>query len=180
MSGELPIQPSLLRLALVSFGLSLLFPMGCSRVDPSPQAETSGTRQAASELLTSGQPTQQQLTELAAAGYRTVINLRTEKESGFEWERQLAMELGLQYHEIPIGGTADLNRANVERLASVLEKGHGPFLIHCKSGNRVGAMLALKAVWLDGTEPNEALRLGRAAGMTTLEAATQELFEGPN
>ncbi|SVC09755.1 uncharacterized protein METZ01_LOCUS262609, partial [marine metagenome] len=50
---------------------------------------------------------------------------------------------------------------------------------YCASGNRVGGLLALKAYWLDGVEPDDALEIGRQAGLTGLESAVQELLSQP-
>ena len=40
----------------------------------------------------------------------------------------------------------------------------------------MGAMLALKAHWIDGVDAAEALEIGLAAGMTRLEAPVRELL----
>ena len=49
-------------------------------------------------------------------------------------------------------------------------------LLHCGSGNRVGALLALKAFWLDGGSAEEALEVGLAGGVTRLEPTVRELL----
>ena len=55
-----------------------------------------------------------------------------------------------------------------------------PAMVHCASGNRVGAMLALKAAWIDGASPEEALQLGVDAGLTRLHDRVATLLEqGP-
>jgi protein tyrosine phosphatase (PTP) superfamily phosphohydrolase (DUF442 family) len=84
----------------------------------------------------------------------------------------------LRYVELPIAGASDLTRENVERLDRALRDAlpAGPVLLHCASGNRVGALLALRETWLRGAEPEAALALGRAAGLAGLEAKTRELM----
>jgi uncharacterized protein (TIGR01244 family) len=129
-------------------------------------------------VLTGGQPTFPQLERAAQEGWRTVINLRTEGEPGFEWERAAAERLGMSYIQIPIAGAADLTRANVERLDTTLRDARpaGRVLLHCASGNRAGALLALRENWLHGAAPEDALALGLAAGLTSLEPQTRRLL----
>jgi uncharacterized protein (TIGR01244 family) len=128
-------------------------------------------------ILTAGQPTPAQIDEVAAAGYRTVINLRTAGEEGFAWEPAAVEAAGMRYVLLPVGKEG-LTRANVERLDEELAGGlqEGPVLLHCASSNRVGALLALRARWLQGASPQEALELGLAGGMTRLEPAVTELL----
>ena len=130
-------------------------------------------------VLSGGQPTEEQIGLAARAGYRTVINLRTDQERGFEWERHAVETSGMTYAQIPIDGASGLTRANAERLDHELERAleSGPVLLHCASGNRVGALLALRAAWLEGVDPEKALQLGRDAGPTGLEGTTRELLE---
>jgi uncharacterized protein (TIGR01244 family) len=132
-------------------------------------------------VLSAGQPTPPQLEHAARAGLKTVINLRSEAEAGFEWERAAAERLGLRYVPLPVAGAADLTRENVERLDRALREAlaGGPVLLHCASGNRVGALLALREAWLHGAEPEAALAFGRASGLTGLEPQTRELLGLP-
>lgn len=130
-------------------------------------------------MLTGGQPTREQLQSAAAAGYRTVINLRPASEEGIlPQEASIVADLGMRYVHLPIAGPADLTKENVTRLDAALgEAGAGPVLFHCASGNRVGALLALRAAWIGGASPEDALRLGKNAGLTRLEAATRERLD---
>ncbi|HXV78210.1 MAG TPA: protein tyrosine phosphatase family protein [Candidatus Polarisedimenticolaceae bacterium] len=126
------------------------------------------------EVLSGGQPTPDQIEAAARAGFRTVINLRSDGETGFEWEAETVERLGLRYVRIPVAGERDLTRERVEQLDSALSSGleRGPVLLHCASGNRIGAMLALRAAWLGGLPPDEALEFGVASGLTGLYQAT--------
>jgi len=132
-------------------------------------------------LLSGGQPTPEQLEQAARVGFETVINLRTDGEPGFEWEAQKVESLGLRYVRIPIGGAPDLTRANAQRLDDALRDalGQGPVLMHCSSGNRNGALLALREAWIRGAAPEAALALGSAAGLTRLEAEVRRLLDLP-
>ncbi len=140
-----------------------------------------GTRTPEPGLLTGGQPTPEQLREAARAGVRTIINLRGNDEPGYEWEANLAKELGLTYVHIPIGGADDLTRANVGRFDVALDAARekGPVLVHCASGNRAGALLALQRGWIKGASPDAAIAFGIDAGLTRLEIPTRALLETP-
>jgi len=128
-------------------------------------------------ILTGGQPTPPQIEQAAVAGYRTVINLRTEGEEGFAWEPAAVEAAGMRYVLLPIGSDG-LTRANVKLLDEALAAGlqEGPVLLHCASSNRVGALLALRAGWLHDASREAALELGRAGGMTRLEPQVTELL----
>src|SRR5699024_3875630 len=74
--------------------------------------------------------------------------------------------LGLTYHNIPIEGPADMTRQTVHRLQRLLDKQTGgSTLIHCASGNRVGALMALRAGWLQEKSSDDALATGRHWGL---------------
>jgi uncharacterized protein (TIGR01244 family) len=129
-------------------------------------------------LYSAGQPTREQLDALAASGVRTVINLRATGEA-VEFDEVAHVEsLGLAYVGIAVAGPPDLTRDKVRQLAQALRTAQtrGATLIHCASGNRVGAMLALVSTWEKNAPAETAMRIGRAAGMTTLQAAVSSLL----
>ncbi len=132
-----------------------------------PVIDLPNARQPEPDLLTGGQPTRECLQAVYAAGYRTVVNLRPADElEGFD-EARFARDLGFDYVDIPIAGPADLSHAAVEFLDKVLtDAKRRPTLIHCASGNRVGALLALHGRLKCGMSAIEALAHGEATGLT--------------
>ena len=127
-------------------------------------------------LYAGGQPTAAQLRGLAAQGVRTVIDLRQpDEDRGFDEIRE-AEALGLRYVRIPVAGAEGLDAANVRAVHQALQQSQGPVLLHCASGNRAGALLALLQA-REGASVEDALTFGRAAGMTSLEAPTRVLLE---
>ena len=64
------------------------------------------------------------------------------------------------------------------------EPGALPAIVHCASGNRVGALFAIQALYLDGRSAAEALEIGKRAGLTHVGPAIRELLgltlEDPN
>jgi len=129
------------------------------------------TAQAEPHLITSGQPSANDLTALAAAGVGVLIDLRgTQEDRGFD-EVQAAQQLGLHYIGMPINGAADITFDNAQKLHQLLQQqGDKTVLLHCHSSNRVGALLALRAKQL-GQSNEQALAVGKAAGLKSLEAA---------
>jgi len=128
-------------------------------------------------LLTAGQITEAQLDGLARAGYTTFVSLRLSDEEGAGWEEAYASGRGVNFTRIPVAGAEGLTRENVEALDRILDAaGDMPVVVYCGSGNRAGALLALRARWLDGATTEEALALGRAAGMTRLEPVVAQLL----
>jgi uncharacterized protein (TIGR01244 family) len=129
-------------------------------------------------VLSGGQPTREQIESAAEAGFRTVINLRGGAERGFEWEPELVRELGMTYEHLPVTGKDSLTREHVEQIDAVLNAAleEGPVLLHCASGNRIGTVLALRAAWIEGVDPEEALTYGRDSGMTRAEGLARELL----
>lgn len=129
-------------------------------------------------VITGGQPDAAQLAALAEAGYRTVVDLRSPGEPySPEDERATLESLGLAYVSIPVAGPEGLTEESARALSAVLaEEDAYPIAIHCASGNRVGALLALEAAWIDGAPAAEALALGLDAGLTGLEPKVRELL----
>ena len=137
-----------------------------------------GARVPMDNVLSGGQPTPEQIAAAAVAGFSTVINLRIDEEKGFEWEAEAVGGLGMRYVSIPVAGAEGLTRETVERLDVALSEAvaAGPVLLHCASGNRIGAILALRAAWLYEVEAETALEFGLANGMTRLEPTIRKLL----
>ncbi len=119
-------------------------------------------------ILVGGQPTPRQLERANEFGYRTVINLRQPDEKD-NTDPQRVQDLGMTYVSIPINGPADMTEEKARVLAGALEAAESPVIVHCASGNRVGGLFAMRAFYIDGMSPEEALAVGKAAGLTRLE-----------
>ncbi|MFO1078676.1 MAG: sulfur transferase domain-containing protein [Planctomycetota bacterium] len=157
--------------------LAAVLAAACSSAPPTKPAEVGLTNFAAPlpHVFSSGQPSPTQFAQLAAVGITRVVCLRPTTEPGTGFEEAAAPGLGLHFVRVPVGGKDGLTRANVDRLAKELaDAGDGNTLVYCHSSNRVGALLALKAAWLDGKPPKEAIDLGKRAGLTKLEPAVAE------
>lgn len=134
-----------------------------------------GLRRMTDDLWTAGQPDAGQLRDARAAGLRSVISLCPDGECGWD-EKQIAESLGLRHASLPVGAACDLSESASRRLGELLRTCEKPALVHCGSGNRVGALFALKAFYVDGKDAEGALAYGCAAGLSGLENAVRGIF----
>jgi uncharacterized protein (TIGR01244 family) len=129
-------------------------------------------------LRSSGQPDAEQLALFAEAGYVAVVDLRGESENRGLDEVAVIESLGLDYLSLPVSGADSISWENAAKLEEILSSYDGPVLVHCASGNRVGALLALSKSE-NGAGDEEAVAYGRAAGLTGLEPVVRSrLAEG--
>jgi len=165
-----PVLPLLLSVVVAACG------------DRTPAGEVSrlGVQNVAEplpNLVTAAQPDRAQIEALVGMGYEHFISLQLPAEAGAGWEEAGIPAPGRTFVRIPVGGADDLTRENVELLARVLEEsGDDPTVLYCASSNRVGALLALKAFWLDGVSSEEALSFGRRAGLRALEPDVRRIM----
>ncbi len=119
-----------------------------------------------------------QIALLPEAGIRHVVNLRPPEENPTFDEARAVEEQGLEYHALPIKGAQSLTLGNAQALERILEEiGDEPALLHCSSGNRVGALIAIRAAWVQGKSPEEALEIGERWGLTRLAQPVRALLE---
>jgi uncharacterized protein (TIGR01244 family) len=120
------------------------------------------------ERYFAGQPTENGLRDLADRGVKTVINLRPADEMAARVEFDepaLVAELDMRYVSLPVTG-ATYSLETVDELDRILKETDGQVLLHCGSANRVGLLWANYLARHRGVDLEEAIDLGRAAGMT--------------
>jgi len=123
-------------------------------------------------VTTGGKPSAQQLMAAKQSGVRSVISLLPEAQTADEAAE--ARRLGLSFTSIPIADASALTPDNAARLASAMDApGAKPLLLHCDSGDRTGALLALRAYYVDHASSEAALLLGASAGMTSLRTQVE-------
>ena len=125
--------------------------------------------------VSSGQPDGAALDVLKEAGFTIVIDIRAAGEDrGMDEATEVAARK-MKYISFPIAAANDISYDNARELDRLLSSTEGPVLVHCASGNRVGALYALREK-LAGASDEEALAVGKAAGLTQLEAIVIERF----
>jgi uncharacterized protein (TIGR01244 family) len=136
---------------------------------------STGFVQPVDGITSAGQPDEAALTVFAEQGYTTVIDLRTKGEDRGIDAATVIGELGMDYVLFPIAGKSAINFENARKLSELIEDADGPVLLHCGSGNRVGALLALKKS-LDGADDASALAYGKEGGVTSLEGRVKDVL----
>lgn len=127
-------------------------------------------------LVSTGQPDEAVLASVKAAGFVAVIDMRGPAEDRGIDESSAVESLGMTYVSLPVAGPGDVSFENAAALDKILGDLEGPVLMHCASGNRVGALMALRASQ-NGASADEALAAGKAAGLTRLEPVVAERLE---
>lgn len=112
---------------------------------------------------------EEKVAALAKAGVELVINLQLEDELSFN-ESAAVERAGMSYEHLPINGAEELKQLKILAFDNILRQYHGKKMaMHCGSGNRVGAAIALRAGWLRGRKMDTAMERGRSHGLTKLE-----------
>jgi len=125
-------------------------------------------------ITSAGQPDEAALRIFADSGYVAVIDMRgPEEDRGLDDEQGLIEALGMDYVAFPIAGKEAISVETANKLDLLLETFDGPVLVHCGSGNRVGALLALRHS-AKGASDEEAIAYGKDAGLTRLEDVVRE------
>ncbi len=133
----------------------------------------------APNYFSGGQATEEQFTALAELGVKHVINLRPASETPRFDEASLVTGKGMVYYSLPVDSAADLNLSNVKALDQLLKKTGGEkVFLHCASGNRVGALIALRSALIYGKNSDEAIVEGKSWGLTRLEPEVRRLLKG--
>jgi protein tyrosine phosphatase (PTP) superfamily phosphohydrolase (DUF442 family) len=102
-------------------------------------------RQAAPDLATSGQPRDDQLPAIAAAGYEVVVNLALHDDPRYSLDDEAGAvrALGLEYVHIPVRFDAPTAR-DLEAFFDAMDARRGRRLwVHCAANLRVTAFLGL-------------------------------------
>jgi len=116
-------------------------------------------------LATSGTISTGGIKELAEKGFSTIIDLRTENEGTAE-EKNNVESAGMSYINIPVTG-AGINHKQLAVFTKAIESAQAPILVHCASGNRVGALWTTYRL-SKGISSKIAFEEGRTAGMKPL------------
>jgi uncharacterized protein (TIGR01244 family) len=105
------------------------------------------------------------MTELRAAGFATVINLRLAAERGADVDasRAAAEAAGLKYVHLPYNPANAPPEILDEFIAAIGNRGGQPLYIHCASATRVAGMWMAARVLVDGWDVDAAA--GEAAAI---------------
>lgn len=166
--------------------LALLSVTACSfadenRVDSVTAIKTADIKSDVSLLkgvqaVSTGQPDAEILALAKEAGFTTVVDMRRPTEDRGMDEAAEVAALGMRYIALPVDGANGVTYDNAAELDKILAAADGPVLLHCASGNRVGALHALSKK-MAGASSEDALAAGKAAGLTRLEPVVVERLQ---
>ena len=107
-------------------------------------------------LATSGQPSDEELVAIAAAGYRVIVNIALHDDPRYSLpdEASSVKALGLEYVHIPVKFDAPTAR-DFEAFCDVMDRLRGvKTWVHCAANKRVSTFLGL--YWhLRGAQPRD-------------------------
>ena len=128
-------------------------------------------------MTSSGQPDEVALQVFADSGYSVVIDMRgPDEDRGMDDFKGAVEATGMEYLAFPVVGADQVSFETAAKLDEVLQGIDGPVLMHCGSGNRVGAVLALRQS-LNGASDEESIQYGKDAGLTRLEDVVRERLD---
>lgn len=164
-------------LLTLAFFVSFVSVAGADDKIKTPKLKIKNVKYPLKGVISGGQPTKQEFLKAQSMGITTVINLRSKAEMAqYAFEDKLLKKLGMKYIHIPVYGAKGVTKENMAKLFKALKNSKKPVLIHCASGNRVGALFALKAAFVDGKSVEEAVKIGKKSGLTGLEATVRTVI----
>lgn len=129
--------------------------------DAPDMARIHGYRQATPTLATSGQPREEDLAAIAAAGYEVVINLALHDDPRYSLpdEAGVVRGLGLDYVHIPVRFEAPTTEDLLRFFRAMEAHAHRRLWLHCAANLRVSAFLGLYRHLHDGWPRERAFAL---------------------
>ena len=108
-------------------------------------------------LSTSGQPTEQQLKSIQAAGYTKIINLApTSAENALSNEAALVADLGMGYINIPVDFSNPTEQDFAQFVLQLKSHSNKKIWVHCAANMRVSCFIFKYRTAILGTNPNHA------------------------
>jgi uncharacterized protein (TIGR01244 family) len=116
-------------------------------------------------LFLASQPAASDFEQAQKGGVRTVVNMRHASEQpGFD-EEAFVGGLGLAYMNPAWNGADELTDEVIEASLAAIRSAERPALIHCASGNRVGAIWYVYRALDGGLDDAAALAEARTVGL---------------
>jgi len=121
------------------------------------------------------QPGRTDIPKLAAAGIKTVLDLRGSLDRK-SWEKTAVETAGMRYIRIGLSGLFAPTNSEIDRILAILEDpGNAPVFVHCRRGaDRSGMVIACYRIKHDHWTNAQALKEARQQGFSGLEVLMQE------
>jgi len=128
------------------------------------------------KVATGGQPTPEQVTALADAGFNAVVNLREDSEYNDGAQFRAARTAGIRFVRVPVSMTNPTDASVSKFLAVTDEQELYPVYVYCAEGNRAAAYWMIRRVERDHWTFEKAEAEAVKAGLTKPE--TLEFVRG--
>lgn len=112
-----------------------------------------------------GLPTKAAIDAALTADIESAMSLMSRDEPGISEIGPYAASQGFRYIRFTIDGSQDLTEAMAWEFAATLPMLDKPGIVHSAQGQRVAAIFALKAFFVDDLPADHALAIGNALGM---------------
>ena len=114
-----------------------------------------------------GQPDEDALREAEENGVSIVISLRAESELDWD-ERAVSESLNQSFYQVPVNSrSSNLAAAPFDQITELVEANpDATIMLHCGSGNRAAAWLAVYLSEVHGMATEEAIQVARENGLT--------------
>ncbi len=138
----------------------------CLQIQSALRGEVGKVSCVSEKVLLADQPTNNAFKKLADTGFKTVINLRTDKEGAdLEAEHKSVEQAGMKYIQIPIDSNNPLDSDAEAFIKAAKQETANPTFIHCGSANRAAAMWMIYSVVKEGEDKKAALAIAEKAGL---------------
>ena len=132
------------------------------------------------QVTVGGQPSADELKELAGQGFKSIVNFRTEGEedqplSPAEEGEQVG-GLGLQYLHVPVS-MQSMTAETVDRFREQFDKLPTPVFAHCKGGTRAGAMVMMHLASEQGMSGEQTLKQAEQMGFECKQPELKRFVE---
>ncbi len=171
---------SLLRFLGFILAYLTVFQVHSQMFDLANSVEMKNARVFEQHILTGGQPSAKDLNILAKRGLKRIINLRNHNEFDTYDEKALAKSLKIEYIHIPVAGGKGLTKDNIAAFSTAVNASDELTLVHCASSNRVGALFALDASKNNKLDLEQSLKIGKKAGLGSLESKVIKIIKASN
>ena len=178
---------------IVRNGLVVLFiAAGCATSTPTPitsvdvgEPQTWGAAQNVvklKHLYFSAQPDERTFLAAKTNGVDVVINLRESDETDWN-EAGAASDAGIKYYSVPISRSGySFDPKSMSKISAIVQDHHKQnILLHCSSGNRASAWLAVHLTEDHGLPIDASLAVAKRAGLTNsdVEARVVKFLNEP-